>query len=48
VRFATRSWKLLALEGDASYENLEESLQAFLNREGPEGLVESFPYPLGV
>jgi hypothetical protein len=31
-----------ALEGDTSYENLDGSLQAFLNREGPEGLVGAF------
>lgn len=31
-----------ALEGDRGYQNLSDSLQAYLNREGIEGLVESF------
>lgn len=31
-----------ALEGDRSYQNLSDSLQAYLNKEGIEGLVESF------
>jgi hypothetical protein len=35
-------FEVAALEGDRSYQALEASLQAFLNREGVEGLVECF------
>ena len=31
-----------ALEGETGYENLSDALQSFLDREGVEGLVESF------
>jgi hypothetical protein len=31
-----------ALEGDRGYQNLSDSLQAYLNREGVDGLVESY------
>jgi hypothetical protein len=31
-----------AIEGDLSYENLDASLQAYMNREGIEGLIELF------
>jgi hypothetical protein len=35
-------FEVAVLEGDRSYENLETSLQAFLSREGVEGLIECF------
>lgn len=35
-------FEVAALEGDRTYQNLEGSLQAFLAREGIEGLIESF------
>jgi hypothetical protein len=33
---------IAAAEGDGSYENLEASLQSFMDREGIEGLIEAF------
>jgi len=33
---------IAAIEGDGAYENLESSLQSFLDREGLEGFVEAF------
>lgn len=35
-------FEVAALEGDRSYQTLEASLQAFLTREGVEGLIECF------